>query len=323
MSLPGTPCRDQHRDVPGQGEQDQLHLALFYASDQEYLDGVMRFIEPALTAGEPVAAAVPPDRARLLRKQLNGSAAKVKILDMFELGRNPSRIIPAVEGMLAECEGSRLHYVGEPIWPGRSQEEIREATKHEALINLAWPGAPISVLCPYDAAALRAEVLTDAEHTHPYVIRGGERLPSTAYSGPTIPYGCDQPLPAPPASARSLAFVTESLSRVRAMVAEVAKAADLRSDRSSDLLLVASELSSNAIRHGRGAGILHVWRQPGEVICQVQDDGHIADPLAGRRRPVPRTIGGLGLWMVNQLCDLVEVRSSERGTTVRAHVTLS
>jgi hypothetical protein len=33
--------------------------------------------------------------------------------------------------------------------------------------------------------------------------------------------------------------------------------------------------------------------------------------------------GGLGLWMVNQLCELVEVRTDPRGTTVRLHMTVA
>src|SRR5437879_10711221 len=105
----------------------------------------MRFVEPALEAGEPVAIAVPGPRAELLRESFNGHA--VELFDMIELGRNPARIIPAVESMLATHDGRLLHYVGEPIWAGRSHEEIREATRHEALINLAWPGAHIRVLC--------------------------------------------------------------------------------------------------------------------------------------------------------------------------------
>lgn len=313
----------EHPGASGVADHDQLHQALFYKRDDEYLDGIMRFIAPALAAGAPVAAAVPPAKAQLLRERLNGSAAKVKILDMFELGRNPARIIPAVEGMLAEHSGGRLHYVGEPIWPGRSQEEIQEATKHESLINLAWPGAPISVLCPYDASRLSPEVLADAKRTHPYVIEHGEPVASRAYHGPTIPQGCDAPLPAPPPDAQPLTFGLDELYRARARVGEVAKAAGLGGDCIADLMLVTSELSTNAIRHGHGAGTLHVWSRPGEIIVQVEDRGQIVDPLVGRRQPVPMAIGGLGLWMVNQLCDLVEVRTGERGTTVRAHVTLA
>ena len=299
-----------------------MHLALFYDGDQDYLDGVFRFVDPALKAGEPVAMAVPPTRAPLLRSRLGEAADGIRILDMHELGRNPSRIIPEIEGMLADCEGARLHYVGEPVWPGRSREEIQEVAKHEALINLAWPGVPITVLCPYDTKALGEEVLANAERTHPYVIRDREWRHSEAYRGPAIPHGCDEPLPEPPARARSMRVTTNGLPELRALVASVARSAGLGADRTDDLLLVASELGSNAIRHGHGGATIHVWRGVNEVICQVQDGGHIADPLAGRRLPVPKAVGGLGLWMVNRLCDLVEARTGASGTTVRARVSL-
>ena len=44
----------------------------------------------------------------------------------------------------------------------------------------------------------------------------------------------------------------------------------------------------------------------------------IVDPLAGRRQPVADT-GGYGLWIVNQLADLVQIRNDALGSTVRAH----
>jgi hypothetical protein len=86
-------------------EHAQMHQAFFYEGDVEYLDGVMGFIAPALAAGDPVAAAPPPERCELLR----GTGAEVELLNMFGLGRNPARIIPAVESMLAKHEGATLH----------------------------------------------------------------------------------------------------------------------------------------------------------------------------------------------------------------------
>jgi anti-sigma regulatory factor (Ser/Thr protein kinase) len=308
-----------HRESGGGGCESHDHVALFYDGDREYLDGVTRFIARALDAGEPVVAAVPPERGRLL----HDSSSALRILDMFELGRNPARIIPELEALFGEYGGARLHVIGEPVWPGRSPEEIREVTKHEALINVAWPDARIRTLCPYDAAALRPEVLDGAERTHPWVIRHGRGASSGLYSEGAIPAGCDQPLALPPDGACSMCFGIDDLFKLRSMVGDVAHDAGLGDDRTADLMLVTSELSTNAIRHGDGTGVLHAWRAGREVICQVNDHGQIADPLAGRRRPVPRGTGGLGLWMVNQLCDLVEVRSGTRGTTVRAHVSLS
>ena len=48
----------------------------------------------------------------------------------------------------------------------------------------------------------------------------------------------------------------------------------------------------------------------------------MADPLAGRLAPGTEELDGRGLWMVNQLCDLVQLRSSAAGTTVRVHTWL-
>ena len=53
------------------------------------------------------------------------------------------------------------------------------------------------------------------------------------------------------------------------------------------------------------------------MTCQVSDSGRIRDPLAGRVRPEPDARGGRGLWLVNQLCDLVQIRTGSSGTTVR------
>ncbi|MGH2884858.1 MAG: MEDS domain-containing protein, partial [Solirubrobacteraceae bacterium] len=119
----------------------EAHQALFYQDSSEYLEGIFDFIDPALDRQEAVAIAVPEPRVRLLELELGDRTASVELLDMVELGRNPGRIIPAVFGMIERHAGRPLRYVGEPIWSGRSPEEIREAARHEALINLAWPGA--------------------------------------------------------------------------------------------------------------------------------------------------------------------------------------
>jgi anti-sigma regulatory factor (Ser/Thr protein kinase) len=298
------------------------HFALFYDDRDQYVEGVLRFVGPALEAGQPAAIAVPGSQAALVREFLD-PAVDVEFFDMVELGRNPARIIPAVEGILARHEGRMLHYVGEPIWPGRSAEEIREVTKHEALINLAWPGAQIRVLCPYDAVALDDEVLADAERTHPQLIRHGIARTSPAYAGAELPLDCDEALADPPPDAVTIPFGLPSLYAVRSLVTWIANQVQLPAERTSDLVLAVNELATNTINHSHGGGLLRVWRLPGRVICQVEDSGHIPDPLAGRHAPAIDGAGGFGLWTVNQLCDLVEVRTGSAGTTIRVHATLA
>jgi Histidine kinase-like ATPase domain len=55
------------------------------------------------------------------------------------------------------------------------------------------------------------------------------------------------------------------------------------------------------------------------AICEVRDRGYLDQPLAGRESPARDAEGGRGLWLANQFCDLVQIRSSEAGTVVRLH----
>ena len=55
----------------------------------------------------------------------------------------------------------------------------------------------------------------------------------------------------------------------------------------------------------------------------VQASGRIKDPLTGRLRPGPAALGGgRGLWVANQVCDLVEIRTGLGGTQIRLHMRL-
>jgi len=50
---------------------------------------------------------------------------------------------------------------------------------------------------------------------------------------------------------------------------------------------------------------------------EFSDSGRVTDPLAGRLMPTLEQTGGRGVYLVNQLCDLVQLRSSDHGTVVR------
>jgi hypothetical protein len=63
-----------------------------------------------------------------------------------------------------------------------------------------------------------------------------------------------------------------------------------------------------------------MWRIDQTVICEVRDGGRMDAPLAGRVKPSGRSTSGFGLWLANQLCDLVQVRTLQDGSVVRLHV---
>jgi anti-sigma regulatory factor (Ser/Thr protein kinase) len=74
------------------------------------------------------------------------------------------------------------------------------------------------------------------------------------------------------------------------------------------------------VRHGGGRGTLRAWQERGVLICEVRDRGRFDDPLAGRRRPRDAQVDGYGLWLANQVCDLVQVRSQADGSAIRVHM---
>lgn len=298
-----------------------IHLALFYRDQAEYLAGVRAFAHDGLVSAEPVFVAVPGNKVGLVRAQLGEQFPRISYGDMAELGRNPGRIIPALRDFAEAHPGRRVHLFSELVWPGRSAAETREAAKHEALINLAFCETPLTIVCPYDTAALAPAAISEARCTHPAIVQNGQALASAEFAGPgSLPPQCHRPLPVPPRSAAALSYGTD-LRAVRHMVADQAGHAGLAAERAADLVLAVSEIAANTVRHASGTGRLQVWHTEQEILCQVQDRGWITDPLAGqqRRAAIER---GHGLWVVNQVCDLVEVRTGQAGTTVRMHMRL-
>jgi anti-sigma regulatory factor (Ser/Thr protein kinase) len=111
---------------------------------------------------------------------------------------------------------------------------------------------------------------------------------------------------------------------MREWVTARAAEASLDRRRTSDLVLAVNEAVSNTLVHSDGNATVRIWRNDEELVCEVSDRGHIDDPLVGRRAPAAGDEGGRGVWMINHLCDLVELRSGQdAGTVLRLHVTLA
>jgi anti-sigma regulatory factor (Ser/Thr protein kinase) len=296
------------------------HIALLYRSAAEYVAGVVPFLTDGIAADQPTFVAVPRPNLELIRRALNGNAAAVVFTDMTGVGRNPGRIIPAIQQFVDAHRSTQVRFVGEPIWPGRTAAEICEATRHEAMLNAAFAGVDVDILCPYDAARLEPDVVADAWRTHPLVVDGTSHHDSQQFTDPEQMYDGGDLLAPPPHDIRAIAIDADELSDVRQFVRRYAKAAGLGPRRTQDLVLAANEIATNTIIHTVGPGTLRLWQDSSAVVCEIADSGHIIDPFAGRRSPDVSNDHGRGLWMANQLCDLVQLRSTENGTTIRLQI---
>ncbi|MFJ8779428.1 anti-sigma factor RsbA family regulatory protein [Streptomyces sp. NPDC102476] len=295
------------------------HPALFYRDEREYLAGVVPFVRKALAAGEPVAVAVPTENLRLLKAEI-GPGEPVRFLDMREAGRNPGRIIPGVLRAFADAQppATRVRIVGEPIWAGRSATEYPACVQHEALINAAFQGREVTILCPYDTRRLAPQAVADAYATHPVVLDAGSgrEEQSGRYDFEAVHARYNAPLPPAP-DVPAHAFVADVLGEIRHFATDAAARFGLARPRLDDLALAVAELTTNSVVHGGGSGLLRMWTEDGHVVCEVRDRGHLTDLLAGRRPPSRDQHGGRGLLMVNLVADLVRVHTGPQGSTVR------
>jgi anti-sigma regulatory factor (Ser/Thr protein kinase) len=292
---------------------------MLYDSRETFVDGAAPFIRDAVAAGEPIMVAIGAEKIDLLRERLGADAEPVIFEDMARLGANPARIIPAWQEFVDAHAGlgRPMRGIGEPIWAGRSPTELIECQCHEALLNLAFADTPdFHLICPYDTRRLDDEVIAEAERSHPFVAGA----PSGAYRGDHAVPQFAEPLSEPPESVVEHEITRDSLAALRAHTATEAERAGLSPRRSRDLILAVHEIATNSLRHGGGRGVLRMWPEAGSLICEVRDHGRIAQrPLAGRVRPALGEAGGWGLWLANQLIDLVQLRELPDGSVVRLH----
>jgi anti-sigma regulatory factor (Ser/Thr protein kinase) len=301
-----------------------VHEAFLYRGPEEFLRGTLQFIRGGVDADEPVFVVLSAEKIARLREALGDDADRVLFADMAAVGANPARIIAAWHEFVDEhgADGRAIRGIGEPIWAGRSDSELAECHRHESLLNLAFADTPaFRLLCPYDVSALDPGVVEEAERTHPFMSDVESFRESGSYRGlEAIAAPFAHPIQDPPASAAQLTFDADSLGEVRDLVTRRAEEAGLGRETADALVLAVNEVATNSVRHGGGFGVIRAWDDDGFLLFQVEDGGRIDAPLAGRRQPVLDEPGGRGLWLANQLCDLVQVRTFENGNVVRIHM---
>ena len=189
--------------------------------------------------------------------------------------------MPVLRAFAEAHAGRPVRFLQELAWAARTWAEQREAIRHEALINVAFAAARVRVLCCYDRAQLDPAIIRSAMSTHPVFVAGGTATPSPAYdAGRVFPDEWDQPLRRPPDGVAALAYQAD-LASVRAYAASQATCIGLPPDRVLDLVLAVGEIASNTFLYTDAGGTIAIWTAEDELVCQIQDSGHITDPLAG------------------------------------------
>jgi anti-sigma regulatory factor (Ser/Thr protein kinase) len=301
-----------------------VHDAFLYRAADEYVGAIMTFLRGDGGSRPPALVAVPGRQLALLRTLLDDGLQPVTFANMDELGRNPARLTAAMRRFVERHNAAPARLVTEAVRPGSAAALYSEIVLHEAVLDQALAGSAASVLCAVDATACSPEVLEDMAQTHSHLVTDGERNASPSYDATLAAALFERRLPTVPPSSGQYSYRHDGLPALRRFVEAGAMRSGLPWEQVQDLVLAANEVATNSLVHAAGSGVTHLWADSdlGEVVCDLCDEGYIAQLLAGRIAPSLFSRHGWGLWMVNQVCDLVEMRSGPWGTNIRLHMRL-
>jgi anti-sigma regulatory factor (Ser/Thr protein kinase) len=309
------------RSSAAAGQAGFIHEAGYYGSDEEFVALTVPFLTGGLNAGEPTYAVFTEQKTALLRDALPDPSA-VTFLDGAVQYDRPAATIRAYRQVVADelAAGARqIRVAGGVPHPGVGAPWTGWS-RYEAAVNHTFASFPLRALCSYDTRVTPDDVLVDVARTHSRLVTAGEEpVVSADYIEPveflatrirTEPDPLEDFAPA-------MEMVNPATGAARHVVRGVALACGVHNEV-EDLVAAVHEAVTNALIHGRKPVRLRVWPGPGRVVVAVTDQGRgPSDPFAGLLPAAHFPDGGLGLWLIHQLCQHVTMSCDEHGFTIR------
>ena len=292
------------------------HDAFVYDSDDAFAGRMAAFLEEGVDEGVSAVAVTTRANCALLREALGAASGRVSFIDRDEWYVRPANVIAGYDKALRERlrgGASEVRVVGEVSF-GATPREWAEWTLYESLINHAFADRPAWIVCPYDARVLPQAIVDDASRTHPHGFANG---PCAHYDDPVHLVRALTPDPVPLADLPPVPLAGGAHHFREQLLRELA-AARVAPARADEFVLAASEVFSNACRHGDGPPELRVGLVDERFVCEISDRGHgVDDPLAGYLPPKAGEPSGAGLWIARQLTSRLELFPSVDGFTAR------
>lgn len=298
------------------------HEACLYAGTDEFLRLTLPWVREGLQAGDPIIAVAHRANADALREALGADAGQVDLRTSESWYLSPARSFRGFIGFAAaHPEAKCVRMIGEPLWPLQWENAVREYAHYEAVFNVIAQDSPIWALCPYGVNALPDHVLDHAYSTHPRVRTASASSANEHFVEPDDYCAHLADAMSDPPGATQMIAVTADLQALCTAIAEAAGDAGVEPQRVRLLMLAVHELATNALTHADGFATARTWTTPDSFVCEVASHGRsLSETTAGYVPVDPSSDRGRGLWLVRQLCDLVEVRSRNSRTVIRVHM---
>jgi transcriptional regulator with XRE-family HTH domain len=163
------------------------HSAFLYRTEAQFQTTMGSFLAEGVERSEAILVVTTRPNIALLREHLGGDARSVEFVAASDFYRTPIGALEAF-GAFAETKlehgANWVRVIGEPVWAGRSDADVRVWTRYESLFNLVFAGSPMTVACPYDERSVAPEILRQADLTHPHSVGEAGISPSLGYTDP-------------------------------------------------------------------------------------------------------------------------------------------
>jgi AcrR family transcriptional regulator len=290
-----------------------IHEAFFYSSDEEFAARLVPFLRDAVATSQGALAVTTEGRIALLRQHLGSDADAVAFFDAARWYRRPGAALVAWRDALNQQSRDGVDFVraiGEVQFNGNGVG-IRGWTRYESLLNRAFAGRSVWLLCPYNTQIVPNEALSDARRTHPTTSTKPARSPSPSHFGAqdmaaALALAEDRP----EAEERTRIEISQpyDLADIRRTVRWEAQSAGLSANVADDLLLAVSELVQTLAKDG--PAMIRTARQGGEWFCEVRCERPESDPL-------PLAVDDVGVLIGRVISERVEVADDDNGKLVR------
>lgn len=300
------------------------HTVVLFDSPVAFSEQIAPFVRGGVERDDVVIVTARPENSAPLRATIGEAAHAIRWHDASATALSPGQAFQRLHDTLLELGETmrgRILVVFEHVQDGRSAGEVRELLRYDALCNETLAAIGASMLCAFDTTVTDDTLLRQVRQAHPCLAENGQAVASSSYVGARDYLAAgDRFDDLAPMPSYSKVVCPPADAAARDVVAAFARGF-LPPNRIDDLVFAANELVANAEEHGGGLLHLALWVDGATVVCEVADRGPgLLDPMSGYLPPPKPLDRGRGLWLVRQLCDLVELRTSEAGTRVRLHV---
>jgi anti-sigma regulatory factor (Ser/Thr protein kinase) len=302
------------------------HALTLFSSTARFVAATLPFVEDGLARDEQIWVWAGQVEAAALHDALGAGAARVRFMGGYGWCAGRPALFGGLADWIVERNGTpspAVRVLSQPQVDGCPDELVTELAGLEAAVTALAPTLGVRFLCAYDESKVSPRALDDALATHPQLDEAGAITANDESQEPG-PFVASEvwrrPLPAPRGQVVDVVQARVHPAGARRVIVDLTHKAGLDRIRALDLGHAVHEVITNAVLYAHPPRV-RFWAEPDRLIWEIRDHGPgIGDPFVGYRLPDPLTRLGRGLWVARRLVDLLQIRSSPTGTTVRLHM---